>query len=188
MKRAILLLVAVCICSPSLFASDYLLGTWQLSSFGGSSYIAATEEPMFFKIRRGPVTFASISWMISENDIGNTLFADAESDPGFDNVVSYLTNGQEEFMTIFFLYGGSGIRESEFTDVIGIPQIDFQGYNITRIGLTLNDLFLSTPGQNPNDDGVWTDYSYDASISFYVPEPATLLLLSLGGLILRKKK
>jgi len=178
--------------SDLLFASDeYLLGTYQWGVDGGGTQKIVTEAPMslwmnFVPPLPNPVC---ISWVISENDVGDTLFHDAESDPGFSGVVDYLINGQHDYVGIHFLGGGRNITEDAMTDAMGIQQVDFFGYDITRIGLTVHYLTFDTPGSNPNGDGIWTDYSYEVSTSFYgIPEPSTLLLLCLGGVIVRRKR
>lgn len=177
--------------SDLLFAADeYLLGTHQWSSHGGSRQIVTGGTmSLWMNLYPGSVDPVSISWVISNNDIGDTFFSDAESGPGFSRVVDYLTNGQNDSVGIAFLGGGHFISEDTMTDVMGIPQVDFYGYDITRIGLTVNNLTFDTPGSNPNGNGIWTDYSYDVSTSFYgTPEPSSCAFVILGGLYIFRKR
>jgi hypothetical protein len=176
--------------SELLFATEQLLCTWHWDVEGGGTSQIVSEAPLY--LWTNPFPFpphsAFISWIISEDDVGDTFFSDAESDPGFMSVVDYLTNGQLDCFGIEFLGGGHSLPEDTLTDAAGIPQCDFYGYDITRIGLTVHDLTFDTPGSNPNGDGIWTDYSYEVSTSFYgIPEPSTLLLLALGAVMVRKR-
>ena len=44
---------------------------------------------------------------------------------------------------------------------------DFAGFKINYFKLTINSLTLDVPGSDPNEDGIWTDYSADLQIEVY---------------------
>jgi PEP-CTERM motif len=67
--------------------------------------------------------------------------------------------------------------------------IDLQGFQIGSIGLHVDSLTISSPGSNPNGDGIWTDVFFEGTVTVYaVPEPSSLGLLGifLGCVISRR--
>jgi hypothetical protein len=70
---------------------------------------------------------------------------------------------------------------------VGGNGIDFRGFKIDSIALRLDLLDISSPGINPNGNGIWTDCSYSGQISVNyepVPEPATTVLTAIFALLL----
>ena len=51
-----------------------------------------------------------------------------------------------------------------FGDSSGANGIDFKDFTIQCISLRINSLTLDTPGQDPNGNGIWTDYSINYSL------------------------
>jgi len=130
------------------------------------------------------------------SDIGKAVTHSNETSPEFTYYASMLTSATDDYLILLDLYcpglqehGGHGEAESVWLDkLVQTPTVDFYGYEITEIALTLNALTFDSPGSNPNKDGIWTDHSYDVTYTIYgIPEPATLLLLGLATPALRRK-
>lgn len=123
---------------------------------------------------------------IFPSDTGKTFYATSSTE-GFSEFTEYLTDGKNYIIE----HDGYGTPESD-RFIMHVPSYgpDFVGYKIDMISLKVNYLTLNSPGRNPNRDGIWTDRSFDLIYSFHgepVPEPSSLILLGLGGLILKKK-
>ena len=129
----------------------------------------------------------SLSWNVTPDDVGKTFFASADTHENFDTFTYLLTNGINNLLiltdgtvSIFPTY-------AESTLISGIQDgVDFEGYTIDNIALTVNELFL-------NYNGFLTNYSYDITYTINgamiaIPEPGTVLLLALGGLCLLTRR
>jgi hypothetical protein len=124
-------------------------------------------------------------------DIGLTVSISHDTSNEFDFYASLFTNGTDDRWLWFnTVKSGHSFPESEFlVKLIDSPYSDLYGYTIDHIDLTVNNIILSSPGSNPGGGGIWTDFSYDVTYTIYgTPEPATILLLAAGGLILRRKR
>ena len=114
---------------------------------------------------------------LSTDDVGQTYSVSSGTE--FNEAVAYLTNDINDFIEYDVFYpsgGGFGCAAMEarffFGDETGANGIDFAGYNINRISLTVNS---------------WTDpvFNFNASLKVHaVPIPAAVWLLvsSLIGL------
>jgi hypothetical protein len=176
-------------------ASAELLGTHTISHSGGGPRLATAmafafgwgEDPpgivdrLFEDV---PVTLA---------DVGHTFAATEQTDPHFATIAAGLTDGTSEgvisgqqvrFYSYFYPDGGGGSHggpESIFLDDPDL--IDFHGFQITEIDLTIDAFTLTSPGWDPNGDGIWTDYNATVTVSVIgvpIPEPNSLLLFGLS--------
>ncbi|HUW58065.1 MAG TPA: PEP-CTERM sorting domain-containing protein [Planctomycetota bacterium] len=145
--------------------------------FGGADNIDEwTSVPLLFD--ETPRTTA---------DIG-TIFTATDADLHFAPVVTRLANGIDGLVVFKFGNSGSAGWESVFLPLKGYNPpngIDFQGCVIDTITMTIDTLTFDTPGEDPNQDGVWTNMTATITIEIYgtaVPEPATMTLLSAGAL------
>jgi hypothetical protein len=178
---------------PMVVAPGAVLAT---AHFGTSGGVATVSGAMTMSLGQlsfwgfvtpGQTLFSNL--ILTPDMVGQTFIDTASSEPYYANFVSLLTDGVSERVGLawdLFPGGGGGTRggpEPTFFDTHPSDWngVDLQGYPITGIGLTLNQLSMASPGSNPTGTGNWTDYSFDATISVYtVPEPGTLSLLMLS--------
>jgi hypothetical protein len=86
--------------------------------------------------------------IIRPSDVGKTFTVTQATDPEFNNFVSLLTNGRNDFVGFEyqevngFLGGGTARNESFFSFFIDNPtQIDFLGNTIDSISIEINSFF-----------------------------------------------
>jgi len=143
---------------------------------------------------------------ITSADVGRTFTVTQDTDPNFNNFAALLTDGKPDKVTLSLGSGSldrAGLFLSKSGRLFG-GDTDLFGNTINSVSLRLNSLTLDTPGTNPNNDGIWTDFSFDGTVTVDgqpvatppatpVPEPTSALsVLALGafgpGLLLRQKK
>jgi hypothetical protein len=155
-------------------------------------------------------TLLSLGWDVTQDDVGKTFVASADTHEIFNSFVSMLTNGIDDTLllndcTLKSIYDrpGEGL-ESTFISGIG-DGVDFDGYTVDSIALTINDLFsynISTPIEGTFPGIHSFNYVPPLAISTYhlsyditytingtenIPEPATVLLIGLGAVAFRRK-
>ena len=204
MKRRNILMMMVLplgmiFCPAKLSKANYTPEVSFAGGGGANSIFDAFDVDVWLYRGMGEPRSATIfdSVIITSADVGSTYLATSSSDTGFNDVVSWLTNGIEDRFMLFFFYispgygsgiGGSGIGRGE-TDIfagVTLNGTDLGGYDIEAIAMRVESLWFDSPGSNPNGDGIWTDFGYDLTFTF-IPEPATILLVGLGAVVLRKK-
>lgn len=144
----------------------------------------------------------SLSWNITEADVGETLFASADTHPNFDTFTRILTNGVDNLLFLIDIgilhiidndWPGAEVESSLINGIQG--EVDFEGYMIDNISLTVNELFLDYDHSHTlvGPDGM-THYAYDITYTINGmetisnPEPATVMFLGLGCLAFRKRR
>lgn len=113
-----------------------------------------------------------------------------DSGPLLSDVTAILTNGVDDVFAYnlnSFLAGGTSAGRPESLFFAGSPNvqngIDFAGSSIEKIELHVINR-ISSPGSNPNGNGIWTDYYFDVRLDVFgvspVPEPSSFGLLLTG--------
>jgi len=116
-------------------------------------------------------------------DVGTTLMTTG-AEPDFNDVVGILTNGVDDNISIAYLYLGTSSARAQTKTEASAFGGDFQGFDITGIGLRLNNLVFTGAGEsNFNGIGSFTVLVEGNPIpepSNPIPEPSTMLLLGSG--------
>ena len=195
--RNFTLFAAVLLLSVNFHAQAQPLATVHMSAKGGGrivsgGMIVAAEYSM--GISNNATLFNNVVW--TPDMAGQSVFETAGAGLSYDNFISLLTDGANEQLgwhyTQYPSTGGGRVTKPEAsiftTHPLDWDGFDLQGYSIGGVELHMNQISIRSPGQNPNHDGIWTDYSWDALLTIYavlpdtVPEPGVGSLLLLGGL------
>jgi hypothetical protein len=162
------------------------IGSFQIHEQGGSSSIFNhLQLQVIFGVDPISVTGGETVFdlILTSGNVGQTYTISSGAE--FDKAVGFLTNGINDVVslnTYDYPGGGGAIQlgsESRLFVVegyyAGTNGIDFAGYNIDNISLTINNLVFSTPG------GLWTDVNFDATFNVNtVPIPAAVWLFGSG--------
>jgi len=160
-------------------AEDVLLWTHEFHDYGGSIGRASSLSPRFqirdpFAPSSGSLATVFAWLSVDGSDSGRTFVADATTDPDWPYFSHYLTDGaSNQFWLFVVLSSGSG-RGGGF---IG-PE--FPGLIITRAALHLGQVSIVSPRSNPNGDGNWTDYVFNATLELYGTGPTAAAGMSWG--------
>jgi len=197
-ETAFVMTIAVTVLCCAGYSSATVLGTIEYGRAGSdlgefSEMNFSICYPLPLPAEPGPVNMGwdwsiSLSWNVTPDDVGKTFLASADTNQSFDIFIFLLTNGINNSLILtdstvskFPIYAESAL-------ISGIQDgVDFEGYTIDNIALTINELFLDY-------DGFLASYSYDITYTINGaetipnPEPATILLLGLGGITLLRRR
>jgi hypothetical protein len=189
MKTKLMALCAGCfvLLAAGAVHADLLFSYTQSGGEGGRSIRTNEFLPTYYYTPpsiRSPLF--ELPW--SANDVGSTRTETSSTSTNFNAFIALMTDGIQE--TILFAVGGyagtrTGFLVSESTVVGRTP--DLSGYRIDSISLHLNSLSFSTPGTDPNHDGLWTDVSFLYTLTAngaQIPEPSSTSLVMLSAGIL----
>jgi hypothetical protein len=135
-------------------------------------------------------TLFDLPWTIG--DVGTSRIETSGTTTNFNGFAALMTDGIKEVIVFSPSPGEpslTGFGRSEAAILGHIP--DLFGYQIDSVSLTLNSLSFSTPGSDPNQDGLWTDASFSLTLSgsgVAIPEASSLSLLIIGMLALSMAK
>jgi hypothetical protein len=155
-----------------------VLGTENFTTEGGAGDVFTSFHPTLAiapavtgRSRGGstPATGAPLfqGTSITPDDVGRTFTVSEATDANFKDFTANLTDGKPEKITLSFGSGevrGSELSISKSGNLFG-GQPDLKVNTIDSIDFRVNSLTLDTPGTNPNGDGVWTNYSFDGTVS-----------------------
>lgn len=183
-KTAFVLVIAAMILFCAGYSNAIELGTIEYNRAGRS--LGEISEmrfsicyPLPLPAEPSPVNLGwdwsiSLSWQdISDDDVGKTFFASADTHQNFDVFTFPLTNGVNNSLILMDGTVSKFLTYAESALISGIQDgVDFEGYTIDSIAMTVNELFLDNNG----------DYSYDITYTIYGeaiadPEPATYNLI-----------
>ena len=181
------LLTFLCLLSTLSFGD--LLGVENISGTVGASGVFTNTTAMIMNRSMDVQLFRN--FLFDESHIGQTFHITSDDDDsGFSSFSTMLTNGINDSLMFGMSIYGSIVSESNRFG--GSP--DFAGYRITEIYMHLDNLSFRSPGRDPNDDGDWTDITYEYSLGIMgevIPEPGSAALLCVASVVVflaRNKK
>jgi len=131
-----------------------------------------------------PIYLNSLTFSVDASNAGQSIVITAMDNP---ELFSNLTNGLSDNIRLMNTTPAGGgnnyyAPESSFFSVYPTEWngIDFQGYHIDNMSLTVNSITFNSPGSDPNHNGQWTDYSINTTLTVngsVAPEPTTLQLI-----------
>jgi hypothetical protein len=135
---------------------------------------------------------------VGERDVGRTVTLTPGSTPGFDEVAARLTDGTGQTVVVLFDMGTPGVAAPTWSEPQLIwgdsrdPRVDLKGSVIDSISLRVDRLSITSPGLDPNHDGIWTSASAHYTLSAEgrpVPEPAAVMtgVVALGALAVGRR-
>jgi hypothetical protein len=163
------------------------IATAEISNYGGSADI---HSSLGLHLIAGGVDILE-SFQFTAGDVGKTFTISQAVDNNFNTFIGALTDGVSSLVEYSCDINGSSKAAPElrfFHSLSSSNGIDLKGQQIDHIELRFNKLELSSPGSDPNRTGVWTDFSFGATVFIVaVPEPGVATLLASGfiGLLFR---
>lgn len=190
-KTVFVLAIAVVVLSCAGYSNATVLGTIESKCTGLLTYdISRINIGMSYPVYlpgghgiEGWDYSILVTSNIASNDVGKTFIINADNTPSFGAFTFFLTNGVDN--SIKFT-NCQLLKESQVISKTS-GGVDLKGYKIESIELRVNDIFSY-------NDPVHVDFAnwnYDITYTINgteLPEPATILLLGLGGLALRKRR
>jgi len=142
-----------------------------------------------------PIATLVPEFTVHTGDVGRTF--SLSSGPQFEAASSSLTDGSPESIVVWHGPQGGGLAGFPFPVQQlffgNSGRVDFAGFHITSLDFRLDEFNLTSPGENPNGDGLWTEYTVRGTLTVNgapVPEPTTIVLLatSLTAIILKTRR
>jgi hypothetical protein len=200
----VILTIVFTVLGCAMYANAVVLGTIEYNSAGSrlgeySDIQFSIGYPIEIWSNDGHVLgidfSTSFSWNVTESDVGKTLLANNQTHATFNDFVSFLKNGVDDIISLVNSFSltpaglpPNAMYESEYLN--GIQDgVDFEGYTIESIALTINELFFDYDADAIK--GGLTNYSCDLVYTIYgepIPEPGTVLLLGIGAVAIIIKK
>ena len=117
---------------------------------------------------------ANIQQSFTPDDVDELFMINTSADGDFPTICDLLTNGTNDLCYVGYEIpdggAGMGTPPEDFLfqgGVTGEFNPDFQGCTIHSIVITPTTLTLNTPGSDPNEDGIWTDFDFDIELKVY---------------------
>jgi len=192
-KIAFALAMVVAVLSCAGYSKATVLGTIEYNRAGRGMSGASDMSLSISYPLPGDCESISLSWDVTSDDVGKTFFASAGSHENFDVFTYLLTNGTNNGLFLSDNHGmfianvATGLPEPieyESTLITGVQDgVDFEGYTIDSIALTVNELSIvydvDIVGRGALIPVTNSNYSYNITYAINgnpIPEPATLLL------------
>ena len=174
--KKIMLLVLVCLavlCKADVINYGMQWQTWKKE-------LVNSLTLNLYLYQNGQTSSSLFTSVVSSADSGTVWFATAASDQGFNNFVSYLTNGATGVMVVGLMSAGGKNYSGTFDQqtVLGGQS----GFPVDNVSLTLNKLDLEQ--NQPAPGYTYLDADFNFGVNNVVPEPDSLKIVLLAGAML----